>query len=154
MLQWGNKWTLLFFINYWAQKNDFFSTFACHPCAGTMLIFSVSFQFCKILKKSTRCPLCIMQISVHDVTGLRWIENAEFVQSDWACEICPLGILSPRTPYPLRNYLKLIFTMSIYVTLIRTDTTLDHSQKAEKICGDSSGSFWTVYIQYWLWGCF
>ena len=34
------------------------------------------------------------------------------------------------------------------VTLIRTDTTLHHSQKAEKICGDSSGSFWTVYIQY------
>ena len=28
------------------QKNrDTFSMYACHPCAGTMLIFSVSFQF-------------------------------------------------------------------------------------------------------------
>ena len=28
-----------------AQKSDTFSICACHPCAGAMLIFSVSFQF-------------------------------------------------------------------------------------------------------------
>jgi hypothetical protein len=27
------------------QKSDTFSICACHPCAGAMLIFSVSFQF-------------------------------------------------------------------------------------------------------------
>ena len=27
------------------KKGDTFSINACHPCAGTMLIFSVSFQF-------------------------------------------------------------------------------------------------------------
>ena len=28
-----------------SQKVDIFSMLACHPCAGAMLIFSVSFQF-------------------------------------------------------------------------------------------------------------
>ena len=27
------------------KNRDTFSMYACHPCAGTMLIFSVSFQF-------------------------------------------------------------------------------------------------------------
>ena len=30
-----------------SEKISFNSIVACHPCAGTMLIFSVSFQFCK-----------------------------------------------------------------------------------------------------------
>jgi hypothetical protein len=31
-----------------SQKSDTFSICACHPCAGAMLIFSVSFQFFRI----------------------------------------------------------------------------------------------------------
>ncbi|CAL9026044.1 unnamed protein product, partial [Prunus brigantina] len=34
------------------QKNlDHFSIYACHPCAGAMLIFSVSFQFYRMSPK-------------------------------------------------------------------------------------------------------
>ena len=32
-------------------KSDTFSIFACHPCAGAMLIFSVSFQFLRMMPK-------------------------------------------------------------------------------------------------------
>ena len=32
----------------WWLKSDTFSICACHPCAGAMLIFSVSFQFFRI----------------------------------------------------------------------------------------------------------
>ena len=46
------------------QKNrDTFSMYACHPCAGTMLIFSVSFQFFQMTSEevpsSTHPPLYI-----------------------------------------------------------------------------------------------
>ena len=34
-------------------KSDTFSIFACHPCAGAMLIFSVSFQFLRMTPKSS-----------------------------------------------------------------------------------------------------
>ena len=34
-----------------SKNHDTFSMYACHPCAGTMLIFSVSFQF---LRMTTR----------------------------------------------------------------------------------------------------
>ena len=34
-----------------AKKSDTFSIFACHPCAGAMLIFSVSFQFLRMMPK-------------------------------------------------------------------------------------------------------
>ena len=30
------------------QKVRYFSIYACHPCAGAMLIFSVSFQFLRM----------------------------------------------------------------------------------------------------------
>ena len=33
------------------SKSDTFSIFACHPCAGAMLIFSVSFQFLRMMPK-------------------------------------------------------------------------------------------------------
>merc|ERR1712197_80 len=32
-----------------AKHLSHFSTCACHPCAGAMLIFSVSFQFCRMI---------------------------------------------------------------------------------------------------------
>jgi len=32
-------------FNQTEHKSDTFSICACHPCAGAMLIFSVSFQF-------------------------------------------------------------------------------------------------------------
>ena len=35
------------------SKSDTFSIFACHPCAGAMLIFSVSFQFLRMTPKSS-----------------------------------------------------------------------------------------------------
>ena len=43
--------------------------FACHPCAGAMLIFSVSFQFQYMLNKSTisQLPICLIYPSFfHD----------------------------------------------------------------------------------------
>ena len=44
-----DKSTLLFFFflveKYNKQKYGTLHEFACHPCAGAMLIFSVSFQF-------------------------------------------------------------------------------------------------------------
>ena len=43
-------WKIFFWHKTWRpaagpQKSDTFSICACHPCAGAMLIFSVSFQF-------------------------------------------------------------------------------------------------------------
>jgi len=35
------------------QKSDTFSICACHPCAGAMLIFSVSFQFLRMTPKGS-----------------------------------------------------------------------------------------------------
>ena len=45
-------------------KSDTFSIFACHPCAGAMLIFSVSFQFLRMTPKSSgmldsRSNICV-----------------------------------------------------------------------------------------------
>ena len=50
------------------QKNrDTFSMYACHPCAGTMLIFSVSFQFFQMTSEevpnSSHPPLYIRVLS-------------------------------------------------------------------------------------------
>ena len=40
-------------IGFWKRKKnlDHFSIYACHPCAGAMLIFSVSFQFYRMSPK-------------------------------------------------------------------------------------------------------
>lgn len=40
-----DSWQLRGIPNQSEEKGDTFSINACHPCAGTMLIFSVSFQF-------------------------------------------------------------------------------------------------------------
>ena len=39
------------FLDLSRKKSDTFSIFACHPCAGAMLIFSVSFQFLRMMPK-------------------------------------------------------------------------------------------------------
>ena len=47
---------MFFGCDYWTRgpaKSDTFSIFACHPCAGAMLIFSVSFQFLRMTPKSS-----------------------------------------------------------------------------------------------------
>jgi len=42
-----------------SKKNlDHFSICACHPCAGAMLIFSVSFQFYRMSPKGQTLVLC------------------------------------------------------------------------------------------------
>ena len=40
----GNLVKIFFFLQH-KQKYGMLHEFACHPCAGAMLIFSVSFQF-------------------------------------------------------------------------------------------------------------
>ena len=43
----------------WQKNLDHFSIYACHPCAGAMLIFSVSFQFYRMSPKRQPCrQLC------------------------------------------------------------------------------------------------
>ncbi len=46
------------------QKVRYFSIYACHPCAGAMLIFSVSFQFLRMTTEvvPTRSRLCQLYI--------------------------------------------------------------------------------------------
>ena len=38
----------IYFETKTKKKSDTFSICACHPCAGAMLIFSVSFQFLRM----------------------------------------------------------------------------------------------------------
>ena len=47
----AQKWRSL--LRAAKTKSDTFSIFACHPCAGAMLIFSVSFQFLRMTPKSS-----------------------------------------------------------------------------------------------------
>ena len=42
------------------KKSDTFSICACHPCAGAMLIFSVSFQFLRMTPISRSSSLIII----------------------------------------------------------------------------------------------
>ena len=62
VLRWGTTWEsqVMYVLPFWipkgllgATKSDTFSIFACHPCAGAMLIFSVSFQFLRMTPKSS-----------------------------------------------------------------------------------------------------
>ena len=48
------------------KKNlDHFSIYACHPCAGAMLIFSVSFQFYRMSRRTNSSVLlCIINLSL------------------------------------------------------------------------------------------
>ena len=52
-------WILLLFFSLEAKKIVLhFSICACHPCAGAMLIFSVSFQFCRMTPEGDPCHGC------------------------------------------------------------------------------------------------
>ena len=49
-------WLALFLGLLYIKNLDHFSIYACHPCAGAMLIFSVSFQFYWMSSKMVRGP--------------------------------------------------------------------------------------------------
>jgi hypothetical protein len=47
---------------------DHFSICACHPCAGAMLIFSVSFQFYRVFRKiSEIAGVLFMNVAIADL---------------------------------------------------------------------------------------
>ena len=68
-------------------KSDTFSIFACHPCAGAMLIFSVSFQFLRMTPKSSE-------------TGVVGSPNRRGGGSMGALWLDPPSLPSPRAPGP------------------------------------------------------
>ena len=51
----GGKFFFVLVVSTWGKvkKSDTFSICACHPCAGAMLIFSVSFQFLRMTPKGS-----------------------------------------------------------------------------------------------------
>ena len=56
------------------SKSDTFSIFACHPCAGAMLIFSVSFQFLRMTPKSSGSEPDAGQLpAVGDARRVLWL---------------------------------------------------------------------------------
>jgi hypothetical protein len=60
------------------KKSDTFSICACHPCAGAMLIFSVSFQFYRmrrVLHRSCTQDDALDPLLEHIALVAQWIEH-------------------------------------------------------------------------------
>ena len=102
-----------------SKNHDTFSMYACHPCAGTMLIFSVSFQFLRmttrrwfhrrLLRLPYKQPLLCLTVSLW-VSGFAWFlfrwfglnvlsMNSHSTHSDrpYIHSITPLLLLFSRT---------------------------------------------------------
>ena len=80
---------LLWFLFFFNWKNlDNFSIYACRPCAGTMSIFSISFQFYRMTQKGlvSYCftqLLCIIIIIDHEIICI-WTAMIQ-------CPLCYVG---------------------------------------------------------------
>ena len=70
-------------------KSDTFSIFACHPCAGAMLIFSVSFQFLRMMPKHSTISNCGTRYSGLEATRVHY---GGFDSASKYCSVAPRSI--------------------------------------------------------------
>jgi hypothetical protein len=79
------------------KKNlDHFSIYACHPCAGAMLIFSVSFQFYRMSRRTnSNLRICTIhsssQLKLSDVGRICSQLKRDMYVLDWASARLKLG---------------------------------------------------------------
>ena len=74
-----------------ATKVRYFSIYACHPCAGAMLIFSVSFQFLRMTTEVVPVSLPLLasinvQFGPHIQNHFATSEANTFIQQQHVCK--------------------------------------------------------------------
>lgn len=90
-----------------SKNHDTFSMYACHPCAGTMLIFSVSFQFLRmttrrwfhrrLLRLPYKQPLLCLTVSLW-VSGFAWFQLVSIQMVWFECALDEFAFHTLRSP--------------------------------------------------------